>query len=101
MKTSKLISLQSALASRSKRPWACFETGGVSADGQLGVAMNWNDAFIRMLHDMGIQGTNEQETIQLFFLFMAGRIGEDVAPADTVSPDATPSLTSEANTFLR
>lgn len=100
MKESFLVSLNEKLVSKSKKPWACFETDGVSEDG-LGVAMHWNNSFIKKLHAQGIQGNDDRETIQLFFLFMASRIAEAAAgDGNTVNPEATPNLTNEANRFV-
>jgi hypothetical protein len=101
MKSSKLIVAEELIRSKSKRPWACFETNGFSEEG-LGIAMRWNPAFIKMLHENGIQGANEQETIQLFFLFMSSQVAAGVGgESDVVNPSGTPNLTSEANMFVR
>jgi hypothetical protein len=96
MKSKKLVALQELLCKRSKQPWACFETDGFSDDG-LGIAMSWNPAFIQMLHQHGIQGVNDQETVQLFFLFMSNRVAEGIGGENTVNPSGTPQLTNEAN----
>lgn len=102
MESSNLVKLMELMKSKSKKPWACFETDGFSEDG-LGVAMRWNPAFIEHLHAVGIQGATDQETVQLFFLFMASRISDGVGgEEDVVNPSGgTPSLTSEANRFVR
>lgn len=100
MKKSTLINLKEKLESRSKNPWACFETEGITEEG-LGVAMHWNPAFIQHLHGLGIQGANDNETLQMFFLYMSSRIAEGLIGEDVVNPDATPNLTSEANLFVR
>lgn len=100
MKSKPLIKLQEVLMKRSKEPWACFETNGLTDEG-LGIAMSWNPAFIQMLQEHGIHGVNDQETIQLFFLFMANRVADGIEGENTVNPAATPQLTSEANTLVR
>ena len=101
MKSSKLIVLAEALKSKSANPWACFETDGFSQEG-LGIAMRWNSAFIKHLHEHGIQGANDQETLQLFFLFMSSQVASGVGgEEDVIAPAATPNLTSEANQFIR
>ena len=100
MNSSSLVKLTELLKARSKTPWACFETNGFSEEG-LGIAMSWNKAFIGMLHQNGIQGTSDQETLQLFFLFMASRVSEGVGGEnEVVNPSGTPNLTSEANRFV-
>jgi hypothetical protein len=105
MKKSKLISAKELLSSKSKTPWACFETCGiVSEDGTKGVpiGMYWNDAFIKDLAKVGIQGQNDQETMQLFFLYMASQVANAVSEeiGDVVNPEATPNLSSDANSFV-
>jgi hypothetical protein len=101
MKPSKLVTLNEMMVAKSKQPWACFETNGIGEKG-LGIAMHWNKSFIDMLHHHQIQGTTEQETLQLFFLYMAGQIADSVAGGeDTVNPAEMPSLTAEANRFVR
>jgi hypothetical protein len=101
MKESFLVSLKEKMVAKSSKPWACFETEGVTEEG-LGVAMHWNKAFIQKLHSQGIQGSNDNETIQLFFLFMSSRVADGVTGSeDVVSPEATPNLTREANRFVR
>lgn len=101
MKESLLVSLNEKLVSRSSKPWACFETEGVTDDG-LGIAMHWNKAFLKKLHSQGIQGNDDRETMQLFFLFMASRIAEATSnDGDAVNPEATPNLSNEANRFVR
>lgn len=103
MNKSKLISIKEFLSSKSKTPWAVFETCGVvSEDGTKGVpiGMYWNDAFIVNLANAGIQGQNDQETMQLFFLYMASQVANAITEEDVVNPEATPNLSSEANTFV-
>jgi len=101
MKDSFLVSLKQKLTSRSSTPWACFETEGITNDG-VGIAMHWNSAFIKKLHSQGIHGADDNETIQLFFLFMASRIADGIQTNDdVVNPEATPNLTNEANRFVK
>lgn len=105
MKKSKLISLKELISSKSKQPWACFETCGVvSQEGEKGmpIGMYWNDSFIQHLSSIGIQGQTDQETLQMFFLYMASQVAETFSEAvgNVVNPEATPNLSSEANTFV-
>jgi hypothetical protein len=99
MKKSTLINMKELLESRSKKPWACFETEGITENG-LGVAMHWNEAFVKHLHTLGIQGANDHETLQLFFMYMSSRIADGLIGEDTINPEAMPNLTSEANKFV-
>lgn len=98
MKNNFLMWLQEKLMSKSKQPWACFESSGISSEG-IGFSMRWNDAFIKSLHEQGVQGATEQETMQLFFLFLSSRITDNVAGDDMVNPAAMPTLSNEANEF--
>lgn len=101
MKGSLLVDMQEKIMARSKKPWACFETSGVE-DGQLGISIRWNKAFIASLHAQGVQGQTDEETIQLFFMFMSSRIADDATGgADVVNPSGTPTLTNEANRFVK
>ena len=101
MKESFLVSLNQKIVSRSTKPWACFETEGVSEEG-LGISMHWNKAFINKLHEQGIHGEDDNQTMQMFFLFMASRVADGINDnQDVVNPDATPNLTNEANRFVR
>lgn len=100
MKKSTLLTIQDKLKSKSKQPWAAFETDGFSDDG-VGIGMFWNSAFISHLHANGVQGATDEETMQLFFLFMASRVAESVVGENTVSAENTPNLTNEANAFIR
>lgn len=101
MKRNIILSIQDFLRKRSKRPWACFETDGFSKEG-LGIRMYWNKAFIKGLHEHGIQATSDQETVQMMFLYISSQVtGFTVGGAEIVNPEATPQLTNEANTFIK
>lgn len=101
MKRSLLISLKEKLMSRSSKPWGCFETSGPGTDGRVEFSISCNKAFINVLKKNGFQGTNDEETVQLFFL--TARIAPEnlLDTDDTVNPAATPNLTNEANRFVR
>ena len=101
MKRKFLIALQEKLVSKSDKPWACFETGGPDAEGRLEFSMSWNKAFIENLNKQGIQEITDEETVQMFFLATKMLPELMMASADTVNPEATPSLTSEANILKR
>lgn len=101
MKRKFLIALQEKLVSKSKEPWACFETSGPDKEGRLGFSISWNKAFIANLHQQGYQGMNDEETVQMFFLATHMIPEEMMNDLDTVNPDATPNLTNEANTLRR
>ncbi len=96
MKRSLLVRLKEALARKSKEPWASFETTGPDDEGRVAFAISWNDAFIERLRKAGYQATTDEETVQMFFLSVR-MVPEGLADDNTVNPEATPRLTSEAN----
>lgn len=100
MKRKFLISLQEKISANSKDPWACFETSGPDSEGRLGFSISWNKSFIANLHRQGIQGITDEETVQMFFLTIR-MLPENMMDEDTVNPESTPNLTSEANTLRR
>lgn len=101
MKRSKLIVIKEKLAQKSKNPWACFETSGPTDDGRVEFAISWNTAFIERLKRAGFDATTEEELVQLFFM-SARMLPESLLDEDdTVNPEATPRLTSEANVLKR
>ena len=101
MKRSLLSAIQELLKSRSKKPWASFETSGPSADGQLQFSISWNKSFIKVLKDAGYEGQNEEELVQLFFISTHMLPEEMIDEVDTVNPEGTPRLSSEANILRR
>lgn len=102
MKQSRLITLKERISRNSKKPWACFETTGPDESGRLGFSIAWNPAFVRNLEKLGMGGATEEETIQMFFLQIRMLPDSLLEQEDeTVNPEATPTLTSEANQFVR
>lgn len=99
MKRSLFISLKEALAQRSKKPWACFETTGPDVDGRVAFSISSNKAFIKNLQDLGMGGINDEETLHMFFI--RARMIPEYMDDNTVSPAETPNLSHEANQFRR
>jgi hypothetical protein len=99
MKGSLIIKLKELISGRSKKPWANIECNGFNDDMGIGFSMSWNQAFIRNLEERGFQGIDENETVNNFMLFCGAQMVND--RQDEINPDATPNLTSEANTFRR
>ena len=100
MKRSKLVALKEKLSAHSITPWACFETSGPDETGKLGFAISWNEAFTTNLQKLGMAGQTDEETIQMFFLQLR-MLPEKLMEDETINPEATPNLTSEANQFRR
>lgn len=101
MKRSWLIALKEKLVAKSSKPWACFETSGPAPDGRIEFSISWNTEFIKQLRAAGFDGDTEETMVQSFFIAVQ-KIPEtllgDVAEGDdTINPEATPRLTSEAN----
>lgn len=101
MKSSWLMGLKEFISKNSKKPWAAFETEGPSEDGRLEFSIRWNKAFIKLLKKSGYEGTTDEETVQMFFI-MTHMLPEDMMHEDnTVNPDGTPRLSSDANILKR
>jgi hypothetical protein len=100
MKRNLLIELQEWFAKRSSKPWGCFETSGPDENGRIEFRISYNKAFVQSLHKQGFQGMTDEETTQMFFL-SARILPEDSLDDESINPEATPNLTSEANTLRR
>ncbi len=92
--------LEETLKSRSKQPWARFDTAGVE-DGAVRYDMTWNAAFLDNLRNAGFTGHNEQEVVENFFLGSMIIPRMDGLSDDAVSEDslAAPVMTSETHRF--
>jgi len=101
MKRSFFTRLRELTTSSSKKPWGCFETTGISAAGRVEFTISWNRAFLENLKKAGFNGTTDEETVQLFFLAARMLPEEMTGDDETINPDATPRLTSEANILKR
>lgn len=82
----------------SKKPWACFETTGPDKNGRVEFSTSCNRTFIQNLQKMGLAGSTDEETAQLFFLQMRMVPEQE---QDIVNPQELPELSSEANQFRR
>lgn len=100
MKRSLLIRFKEFLSRRSKSPWACFETTGPDSEGKVAFSINYNNAFVENLRKLGMGATNDEETVQLFFLQMR-MLPDELVDDETINPESTPNLTNEANQFRR
>lgn len=100
MKRSWLINIKEWLANFSSKPWACIETTGVNANGEVHFSISANKAFLENQQKLGLAGQNDEETMQLFFL-QIGLAARADDPEEFVNPEATPNLSNEANVFKR
>jgi hypothetical protein len=100
MKRSWLISIKEWLMSFSAKPWACIETSGANANGEVHFSISANKAFLEQQQRLGMAGQTDEETLQLFFLQL-GLAAQGITDDDIVNPEATPQLSSEANVFRR
>lgn len=84
---------------RSSIPWASFEVGEIGEDGQMKVHFNWNEPFIKKLHQLGFKAETDEDTVQLFFYasqMQPGALDEDEKP---VVSEMHPTLSNQQNTF--
>lgn len=101
MKRSRLIAIQEWFKKKSSKPWAAFETTGPNDEGMVEFSISWNKAFIENLQKRGYDGANEEDTVSMFFLSTRMIPGDMFEEDDTINPEATPRLTSEANILKR
>lgn len=84
------------LKSRSKKPWASFQTNGFGEDGRIKFEISYNKAFIENLSAHGIRGINDQETV-MRFLVASQMLPEEMLENDIVRSEAHPMLQSDKN----
>jgi hypothetical protein len=53
--------------------------GEVGVDGRVNVKLEWNDAFIKMLRDVGVEGSSEDEMIRVYLATVTSRVDRDIA----------------------
>lgn len=58
--------------------------GEVSADGRVNVKLEWNDAFIKMLQEAGVEGESEDDMIRVYLASVTSRVDQEIAQADDV-----------------
>lgn len=58
--------------------------GEVNAEGRINVKLEWNDAFIRMLRDAGVEGESEDDMIRVYLASVTSKVDQDIADADDV-----------------
>lgn len=56
--------------------------GEVSADGRVNVKLEWNDAFIRMLRDAGVEGASEDDMIRVYLATVTQKVDRDIAAVE-------------------
>lgn len=65
-------------------PWLEVVHGEVSPEGRVNVKLEWNDAFIKMLRDAGVEGESEDDMIRVYLASVTSRVDSDIAQADDV-----------------
>ena len=68
--------------------------GEISVDGRINVKLEWNDAFIKMLQESGVEGESEDDMIKVYLASVTSKVDRDVAEADEV--DTTESEPTKA-----
>jgi hypothetical protein len=85
---------------RSKNPWASFEIVGFEKDGRIKVNFNWNDAFIKRIHELGFKAETEEDSVQLFYYTSQMRPTEmDGAEEDPAISSGHPNLQSDTHSL--
>lgn len=67
-----------ALKKKSPEPWFEVVSDRVSADGQVAIELDWNDAFIEMLKEQKYEGITEEELVQKFLLLSMAQTAEEM-----------------------
>jgi hypothetical protein len=52
--------------------------GDITADGRVSIKLEWNDAFIRMLQNAGIEGATEDELVRVYLATVTANAARDV-----------------------
>jgi len=82
----------------SDEPWASFEVTGFEEDGRIKVQTNWNDAFIKEIHERGFKAETEEDSVQLFFYTAQATPTEfDGAEDDPATSASHPNLQSDTH----
>lgn len=58
--------------------------GEVSSDGRVNVKLEWNDAFIAMLRNAGVEGESEDDMIRVYLASVTSKVDRDIAQADDI-----------------
>lgn len=53
--------------------------GEIAADGRVNVKLEWNDAFIRMLRESGIEGVSEDDMVKVYLATVTAKVDRDIA----------------------
>lgn len=56
--------------------------GEIGADGKISVKLEWNDAFIRMLQQSGIEGASEDDMIRKYLAWVTSKADREIAEAE-------------------
>lgn len=83
----------------SNTPWAMFEIDGFEDKGRIKVQFSWNEAFIKKIKELGFDGENDQDRVQLFFYASQMRPTELTIGDDPVQSDQHPRLSDQLNTL--
>lgn len=51
--------------------------GEVAGDGRVNVKLEWNDAFIKMLQDAGVEGESEDDMIRVYLASVTSKVDGD------------------------
>lgn len=58
--------------------------GELTPEGRVNVKLEWNDAFVRMLQNAGIEAETEDDMIRLYLASVTSKVDKDLSDADDV-----------------
>lgn len=73
--------------------------GDLTPEGRVNVKLEWNDAFIRMLQESGLEAETEDDYIRLYLASVTSRVDKDLSDADqvdTTEPERDPAIQGKA-----
>lgn len=69
--------------------------GDLTPEGRVNVKLEWNDAFIRMLQESGLEAETEDDYIRLYLASVTSKVDKDISDADqvdTTAPESDPAI---------
>lgn len=73
--------------------------GDVGPDGNINIKLEWNDAFIKMLKEFGLEAATEDDLIRLYLARVTARVDADIEAAEaTADAEEQPSAANRIPT---
>lgn len=82
---------------KSKKPWAIFQTNGISPEGRIKFVLSFNKAFINNIRKHGIEGATDEEAAMMFL------VASQMLPEEMMREESQPivQLESDDHNFVR